>query len=77
MSALAYKIAQNLPQGLSAEIGDIFYPAKTGNIEKSFILTKKQSILLAEYIKTAHKKADLFPSRLFGFASPISYSITF
>jgi hypothetical protein len=50
---------------LSAEIGDIFCPGKTGNIEKNFILAKKQSILLAEYIKTDHKKVDLFPSRFF------------
>ena len=37
---------------LSAEIGDIFLPEKADNIEESFNLIKKQSILLAEYIKT-------------------------
>jgi hypothetical protein len=42
---------KNIPV-LSAEIGDIFCPGKIGNIEKSSILNKKQSILLAEYIKT-------------------------
>jgi hypothetical protein len=50
---------------LSAEIGDIFCPGKTANIEKSFILIEYRSILLAEYIKTVHKKADLFPGRFF------------
>jgi len=62
------KYVQHCPKiapDLSAEIGDIFCPGKSGNIEKIFILTKKQSILLAKYIKTAHKKADLFPSRFF------------
>lgn len=38
--------------GLSAEIGDIFSPGKAANLEK-FILIKKKSNLLAEYIKTA------------------------
>ena len=66
-----------LSQDLSAEIRAIFSPRKAGNIEVSFILNKKQSILLAEYIKTAHKKADLFPSRLFDIVEHILYIISF
>jgi hypothetical protein len=42
---------KNIPV-LSAEIGDIFCPGKADNIEESFNLIEKQSILLAEYIKT-------------------------
>ena len=48
MSALAYNIAQNLPQGLSAEIADSF---GTGCIElsgKSWNMSVFWSILLAE-----------------------------
>jgi hypothetical protein len=50
---------------LSAEIGDIFCPEKTGNIEKSFILFKNQSILLAKATSFDEKTADLCLSRLF------------
>jgi len=50
---------------LSSEIGDIFCPGKADNIEESFNLIKKQSILLARSIKPAHKKANLCLSRLF------------
>jgi len=50
---------------LSAEIGDNLSQRWLDNAEKNDNLIKYQSILLAEYIKTAHKKADLFPSQLF------------
>ena len=46
------------------------------DIDKIVNFAKFSQFLLARSIKTAHKKADLFPSRLFGFAPPISYSIT-
>ena len=63
--------------GLSAEIEDNFIVWNLDNRTKMPKLIIFKPILLAESIKTAHKKADLFPSRLFGFASPIFYSITF
>ena len=65
MSALAYKIAQNLPQGLSAEIADNFRSAGIELSGKKRNMNVFLSILLAESIKTAHKKSDLFQSRLF------------
>ena len=65
MSALAYKIAQNLPQGLSAEIADNFRSAGIELSGKKRNMGVFWSILLARTIKTAHKKADLFQSRLF------------
>ena len=63
--------------GLSAEIGDNLSSGWIDNAQQSVNLIKYWSILLAEYIKTAHKKADLFPSRFFRFCVPIFYSITF
>ncbi len=65
MSALAYKIAQNLPQGLSAEIANNLRSSGielSGKIAKS---TTFETKLLAKTIKTAHKKANLFQNRLF------------
>jgi hypothetical protein len=50
---------------LSTRKGDNSCPGTTGNIEKSLVLIKKQSILLARSIKTAHKKANLFQNWLF------------
>ncbi|NNH26445.1 hypothetical protein [Acinetobacter terrestris] len=51
MSKCLQSWLKNIPV-LSAEIGDIFCPGKADNIEESFSLIKKQSNLLAEYIKT-------------------------
>ena len=51
---------------LSAEIGDIFCPGKSGNIEKSFNLIEKQSNLLAEYLKTVLKKPTCFQASFLG-----------
>jgi hypothetical protein len=65
MSALAYKIAQNLPQGLSAEIADNFRSAGIELSGKKRNMNVFLSILLAESIKTAHKKSNLFQNRLF------------
>ena len=65
MSALAYKIAQNLPQGLSAEIADNFRSAGIELSGKKRNMNVFLSILLAESIKTAHKKSNLFLSRFF------------
>ena len=65
MCAQAYKIGEFLSQELSAEIGDSFGMGRIDKPEKNDNLIKYWSILLAEYIKTAHKKADLFPSRFF------------
>ena len=65
MSALAYKIAQNLPQGLSAEIADNFRSAGIELSGKKRNMNGFWTIFLAKHIKTAHKKADLFQSQLF------------
>ena len=51
--------------GLSAEIVDNLSSGWVDNTQQCVILIKNWSILLAEYIKTAHKKADLCLSRLF------------
>ena len=51
--------------GLSAEIVDNLSSGWVDNTQQCVILIKNWSILLAEYIKTDHKKAELFPSRLF------------
>ena len=51
--------------GLSAEIGDNLSSGWVDNTQQCVILIKNWSILLAEYIKTAHKKADLCRSRFF------------
>ena len=66
MSALAYKIAQNLPQGLSAEIADNFRSAGIELSGKKRNMNVFGSILLARTIKNDHKKADLFQNRLLG-----------
>jgi hypothetical protein len=50
---------------LSAEIGDCLGRGWLDKSQQSFILFEKQSNLLAISIKTAHKKAGLFLSRLF------------
>ena len=74
MSALAYKIAQNLPQGLSAEIADNFRSAGIELSGKKRNMNVFWSILLAKNIKTVHKKADLFQSRIFTvFATKVKF----
>ncbi|MDN5479160.1 MAG: hypothetical protein L0G39_19715, partial [Chryseobacterium sp.] len=50
---------------MSAEIGDCLGRGWLDKSQQSFILFEKQSNLLAISIKTAHKKAGLFLSRLF------------
>ena len=50
--------------GLSAEIGDNFIVWNLDNRTKMPKLIIFKPILLAKNIKTAHKKTDLFPSRL-------------
>ena len=65
MSALAYKIAQNLPQGLSAEIAANFRGAGIELSGKKRNMNVFWSILLARTIENDHKKADLFQNRLF------------
>jgi len=50
---------------LSAEIGDCLSRGWLDKSQQCVISIKHWSILLARSIKPAHKKADLFPSRLF------------
>ena len=74
MCAQAYKIGGFLSQELSAEIGDSFGMGRIDKPEKNDNLIKYWSILLAEYIKTVHKKSDLFQSRLFTvFATKVKF----
>ncbi|MFH4351827.1 hypothetical protein WAJ70_22325, partial [Acinetobacter baumannii] len=65
MCAKTYKAGHFLSQELSAEIGDCLGRGWLDKSQQSSFLFKKQSNLLAISIKTDHKKADLFLSRLF------------
>ena len=65
MYARAYKFGCFLSQELSAEIGDCLSRGWLDKSQQCVILIKYWSNLLARSIKTAHKKVDLFLSRLF------------
>jgi hypothetical protein len=65
MYVQAYKTGGVLSQELSAENAESFIIVTVEKSRKKPKLIIYQPILLAKDIKLGHKKADLFPSRLF------------